>query len=126
MNIRDLPSVGGSLDRTWRNVHTSRSHCTDFSAKPVQDMYARRQRCVRLVPWVGCAHAEDVRSCRGAQCEPEYAPCLGAPLRLSKAAADGRQASALHPWRGRRAARCAAGGPVDLLCNLACARVAEL
>jgi hypothetical protein len=46
-----LPSRGGSLDRTCWNVHTSRSNCTGFPAKPVQDLCARRQRRVRLVPW---------------------------------------------------------------------------
>jgi len=30
-----LPSRGGSLDRTCWNVHTSRSNCTGFPAKPV-------------------------------------------------------------------------------------------
>ena len=56
------PLRGGSLDRTCWNVHTSRSNCTGFPAKPVQDLCARRQRRVRLVAWrTSCARSRHPR-----------------------------------------------------------------
>ena len=61
------------------------------------------------------AHPEDERGCGAAQRQPEHAARVGAPLRLSQAAALGRPAPPLHARRGRRAARRAAAGPVDLL-----------
>src|SRR6476620_8073089 len=64
------------------------------------------------------AHAQDIRSGRGAQCQPQYAPRVGTPIRLSQAPANGWQAPSLYARGSCGAARRPAGGAVDLLGDL--------
>ena len=76
-----------------------------------------------LIPFNGRAHAEDIRGGCRPERQPQYAPRVGASLRLPQAAALARQAPSLHARGNRRAARRAPGGTVDLVGHLPCAGV---
>src|SRR4051795_2843750 len=97
-------------------VLTPAGSCTSFVAKSCAIAAHACRRHAGCADASLCrAHVEDFRGCCAAECQPEYPARVGTSLRISAAATVPRQASSLHPRRGRRAARRPPGGPVDLL-----------
>src|SRR3954447_13074103 len=97
-------------------VLTLASSCTSFVARSCAiAAHACRRGAGSADASLCRAHVEDFRGGCAAECQPEHAARLGTSLRISAASAVSGQAPALHPRRGRSAARRPPGGPLDLV-----------